>query len=340
MEHTLSFPSMIITDYGWVLAALALILMAARAYLPVGQGIVLLPLWWRFVLMSFAPALRRLDRVGRSSSDLTLRAVVIVVLAASLVVVVGHGLTRLDQIFRLQGVPQFLALLTTMQIGAGWRVARALSGAKNSDAAKTNAAAALASTYHLAPMTDGPSVRRLMIAHLGFAFDRMMILPIIWYLLFGITGALLASSMAALLWQMRLTPPHSTFGITLLALEKLLGAVPNWIAGVMLALAAIASPKAGIFRSLSVLIPDKNLVPYLSGGFVTATLAWGLKITLQGPMAMRDGTLLTWSWHGPKDSTAQVESTHLRLALYWIMVATMIWLGALLAAFLWTRVIA
>lgn len=339
MNTIKAYPSTLIAPENWLVVALAVIFVCMRAYLPLRRGADLTPVWWRVVLYMFTGMLRKLDRVGRGRADLGFRAVVVIILAVLFAALVAKGAMYVDSTLHLKGLVAFLLLVSTMQMGAVWRLMREVSPLGDMGISESDAAQSLMRTYHLARIGDAFAARRLLIGYMVYALDKMILLPVIWYLLFGITGALCAATMAALLWQVRLMPPQSAFGETILAIEKLLGFVPNWLAGVFLSVATFVAPKAGIARAFGNLNPEKSRVSYESGGFATAVMAWGLTVTLGGPLVARDGAALAWGWIGPKDATAQTAAVHIRLALFWVMITMLVIVGGLLSAALWSRTI-
>lgn len=330
-------PPMSIDPYQGVIAAAALLLMSVRAYVPIDVNGPLIPVWWRIIGWIFAPIMRRLDRLGRSPADLALRAVVVVVIAILFSMLVAQGLARLDSLMPFDRGASLLALMMTLYTGSIWRVMRHAAVLNDTTVLKSIARSRIVKTYRLAEIKDAATLRRVLAGHAAMAIDKMLLLPIVWFLLFGVTGALAAATLAALVWQERIHPPRTTFGRTLMSIDKGVGIIPNWLAGAFFSLATLVAPHAGITRTLAGLNPDQPRVAYERGGYALAAVAWGLRITLAGPLTTRDGAVLEGEWVGPKGSTAQIQPMHLKLTLYWVMVTTLMIMAVLLLVVLASR---
>ena len=164
--------------------------------------------------------------------------------------------------------------------------------------------------------TDDHGIIRVGIGFVATNFDKGIVTPLLWYLIGGLPAAYLYAGIAAARWGLSKEGFAKGFGHVPLALETLFGGVPQILSAMLLALAAAFTPKAGMARAVLGMLSSKGHAPYAEGGFPLTALAWGLGISLGGPVEDRDGSVLKRAWVGSSHSTARVDISHLRRAMY------------------------
>jgi len=116
-----------------------------------------------------------------------------------------------------------------------------------------------------------------------------------------------------------------------LALERLMGFVPNVFAGILVSCAGLLTPTAGMTRSFIGLFHfTKGVAPYEQGGAPVTAMAWALKVSLGGATQDLDGSAIKRGWAGPDGATAKLEAHHLKRGLYIVVMAHLLLLAALL----------
>ncbi|HPF79167.1 MAG TPA: cobalamin biosynthesis protein, partial [Alphaproteobacteria bacterium] len=165
-------------------------------------------------------------------------------------------------------------------------------------------------------------------------FDKGIVAPVIWYLLAGLPGAFLFAGLAALSWRFGKDGHSNGFGEAPIALEKLMGFIPNMMSGIFIALAGLLTPTAGMSRAFLGFFGTKGRASYAEGGFPLSTAAFSLNVSLGGPTQDLDGTSVKRGWIGPAKATAQLEAKHLHRVVYISFMAHLLFLASLSGAML------
>jgi adenosylcobinamide-phosphate synthase len=164
--------------------------------------------------------------------------------------------------------------------------------------------------------SDDYAITRIGIAMLLKGFDKGLVAPIIWYLLTGLVGVYLYAGLSALSWRFGKEGFSRGFGAAPLALERLMGFVPNVFSGVLIWLANILTPTASLSRGLKGLMSAKARAPYAQGGAPITAASWGLNISIGGPSTDVEGSAIKRDWIGAPKATAQLQAKHLHRVSY------------------------
>ena len=124
-----------------------------------------------------------------------------------------------------------------------------------------------------------------------------------------------------------------------MALERLMGYVPNILAAIFLNLAAFITPTAKLGKSLTAWIGYDGRASYEQRGFALSSLAWALNVTLGGPGQDIKGQAVKAQWIGPKGASAKIDHHHLRRAIYINVIAQLLFIAALLGAYVWSGIL-
>ncbi len=291
------------------------------------------PIFWRAIDFLFGPLGSRLDKTERAAKDLTTRGFVITVTAVTMAFFIGNFFQTLSTHFPNWLMVDIVALSLLLAAGTGWhalfRLYRAMSG-KNT---VKGAFYALATTTRSnLTVADEFTITRTGIGMGARLFDKGIVAPVLWYLIAGLPAAYLYGALAALSWRFGKEGFTKGFGSSALALEKLMGFVPNVFAGIILSLAGLLTPTAGMTRSIIGLFHfGKGRAHYHEGGAVVTAMAWALKVSLGGATQDLDGSAIKRGWAGPNGATAKLDAKHLHRALYITIMAHLLFLAALLA---------
>jgi adenosylcobinamide-phosphate synthase len=297
------------------------------------------PLFWRAVDFLFGKAGDKLDNTDRSPKDLVTRGFIITLTALIMAFLVGSFFQALSQHYPTFRVVDIAVLVLIMASGAGWRslltLYRAIEGKKTvkgafyAIAATTRTNLTTADEYTLTRVGLGMAARML---------DKGIVAPVLWYLIGGLPAAILQSCLSALAWRFGKDGFTKGFGASALALEKLMGFVPNLFSGVLVSLGGLLTPTAGMTRSFVGLFHIfSGNAAYAEGGAPVTAMAWALKVALGGPVQDVGGSALQRGWAGPVGATAKLEVKHLHRGLYIIVMAHLLLLAALLVGILLAR---
>lgn len=291
------------------------------------------PFYWRAVDFLFGPLGGRLDKTERKAADLATRGLIIMLTALIMSVLVGQFFQTLSDHYKNWLIVDILALSLVMAAGAGWHsLIRLYKGMTSKQPVKgAFYAIAVSSRVNLAA-ADEYTITRTGIGMAARLFDKGIVAPILWYLIAGLPAAYLYAVLAALSWRFGKEGFTKGFGAPALALEKLMGFVPNAFSGVLLSLAGLLTPTAGMTRSFIGLLHfgSKGRAHYHEGGAALTAMAWALKVSLGGAVQDLDGSAIKRGWCGPEGATAKLDAKHLHRGLYILVMAHLLLLAALL----------
>ena len=293
------------------------------------------PLLWRTISFLFGPLGSRLDKTDRSATDLATRGTFITLIGAGLAFALGAAFAGLSHTYPNFLIVDIAAMSLVMSAGAGWhallRLYRAIVG-RNVKGAFYVLSVTTRSNLSVA---DEYTITRTGIGMGAKLFDKGVIGPVLWYLIGGLPAAYLYAGLAALAWRFGKEGFTKGFGGAALALEKLMGFVPNAFAGIIISLAGILTPTAGMTRSfIGLLHFTRGRSHYHEGGAPVTAMAWALKVSLGGATQDLDGSAIRRSWTGPDKATAQLDAKHLHRGLYIIVMAHLLFLASLLGLML------
>jgi adenosylcobinamide-phosphate synthase len=272
---------------------------------------------------------RRLNRDERSPSDRFARGALVAAFVSVLAAGVGWAITALAAVLPF-GWLMDLALVTALlaqrslyrHVGA---VADALEGG-GLDAGR-------AAVGHIVgrdtARLDGAGVARAAIESCAENFSDGVIAPAFWYLVLGLPGMLAykaVNTMDSMIGHR--TPRHQAFGAAAARLDDLLNLAPARAAALMIALAALAVPRATPGAALRIAWRDAGKHRSPNAGWPEAAMAGALDLALAGPR--RYGTeLIDDPWLGA--GTAQATAKDIRRALAVLVTACLINALAVLA---------
>lgn len=290
------------------------------------------PLFWRTVDFLFGPLGSRLDKTERKAADLITRGTIITLTGLVMAFLLGQAFQTLSTEYPTYRIIDIVALSVIMSAGAGWNALGRLYKAVNGKNMVKGAFYALATTTRSNLTTaDEYTITRTGIGMGARLFDKGIVAPVLWYLIGGLPVAYLYAGLAALSWRFGKEGFTKGFGNMALALEKLMGFVPNVFSGILISLAGLLTPTAGMTRSFIGLFHfNKGRAHYHEGGATVTAMAWSLKVSLGGATQDVDGSAIKRGWAGPDGATAQLDAKHLHRAIYILVMAHLLFVMALL----------
>lgn len=316
------------------MAIAALILVSVIGMLAGALGGNANPLIWRVISAMFGALGSKLDKTERTPADLATRGTFITLIAIVTVFLMGLAIQIASIHYPNWLIVDIVALSICMSAGAVWyALVRLYKALHSKDLIKGAFFTIARSTRNNLAAADEYTITRVGIGMGAKSFDKGVVGPILWYLIGGLPAAFLYAGLAALAWRFGKEGFTKGFGNPALALEKLMGFIPNVFAGILLALAGILTPTAGMTRAVFSIVPyRKGRAPYPEGGAVVTAMAYALSVSLGGPTQDLDGSAIKRAWAGPSGATAQLEARHLYRALYILVMAHLLLLAALLFA--------
>lgn len=181
---------------------------------------------------------------------------------------------------------------------------------------------------------DEHGVARAAIESLVENFSDGVVAPALFYALFGLPG-ILAYKTANTLDSMigHKTPRYLQFGWAAARLDDLLNLVPARLSGVLLAAAALATPRAQALPALRIMLRDARKHRSPNAGWPEAAAAGALGLTLAGPRRY-DGHVVHDPWLG--DGRARATTTDINRALHLYLTACLLQWALVGAAYLAT----
>ncbi|MDB2683013.1 cobalamin biosynthesis protein [Alphaproteobacteria bacterium] len=348
LESFISLHEQIISPDRLPIAAAAIILSIilgiVMGNIPLGGNAN--PVAWQMIDTIFGTLGNRLDRKDRKRGDLIFRGFIMTTLA----ILLAYGLAQQGSDYAKSNdygmIYETLMLSLCLTCGGVWHLLIKLYRTIESGKSEQGAYAALTRTTRTnLTATDSFGITRVGMNYAARSFDKSLVSPIFWFLILGLPGAFIYTALAAMAWRFGKDGFTKGFGASALALEKLMGFIPSFLAGTLIMLASTIAPTASITRSLSFLIGfalckiRRGVATYDSGGMPLSAMAWALDVTLGGASKDIEGSAIKSTWTGPPTATAKIDHTHLRRAILIHMGATLLFLAALGGAYLWSELL-
>ena len=311
------------------MAAIIIVTLVGMIRGPLGGNAM--PFYWHITEILFGKLGHKMDKPNRKRGDLIFRGFLFSVFVVLFSYFLGKAVSFGAQLYPKWSLIEVLALGITMTSGAAMaaqgRLYRALLNKKKVSAGAYYTVARSTRTDFSA--SDDFTITRMGMG-LGLkAFDKGIIAPTLWYLIFGLVGAFIYAGLAALQWIFGRDGYAGGFGQGVNALERLMGYVPNMLGGLFIALAGILTPTAGMTRAFLGLMNPNGRASYGEGGLPLTAASYALNIGLGGPTKSLDGYNVPRQWIGPKGASAQLKAKHLHRMVYINFMAHLLFLASL-----------
>jgi len=296
----------------------------------------------------FTPVCNRLNRKGRRKGDLIFRGFLVTILAALFAYMLALAISNALNIPTIAGLhpyTEIIPLSLCLTCGGVWHMLLTLYRTIERKKAGQGGFLSLSrsSNTNLSD-SDEYAITRTAIGYTARIFDRGLVAPVFWYLLFGLEGTFIYTALATLSHHYGKNGQPNGFGAVPLAMEKLMGFIPTLLSGTLIALASTFSPTASLQKTIKLLAGiasrtiKKGIAPYEQGGLPLSIMAWTLNITLGGTTKDLSGDTIKSTWVGPPSATAKIHHPHLRRAVLIHMGATLLLLAVLGGAYVWSGV--
>ena len=259
---------------------------------------------------------RRLNRPERSESDRRLRGVVVAVLVPLAAAAAGLGIA-----FVARTVPHawpaevFVAATLIAQRSLFEHVhdvARALQGG-GLEAGRF----AVARIVGRDPQSlDVHGVARAAVESLAENFSDAVVAPVFWYALLGLPGLLAYKAVNTLDSMVGYrTERYRAFGWASARLDDAMNLVPARLAALMIAVAALFTPKGRPLRAVATMVTDARHHRSPNSGWPEAAMAGALGLALAGPRRY-PGQGVDGQWIGSGRARATVTDIDRALVLF------------------------
>lgn len=313
------------------IAALALVSAAGLLTGPLGGFAG--PLYARLIDGMFGRIGSKLDKPGRPAADLAFRGFFLTVVILALSFVAGRGAMVASAMYPLYNMLDIFFLSLVMASGTIWAADLRLFKAMTTENTVKGAFFAIARTTRTdLTLADEFTITRTGMGMAARGFDKGVCAPILWFLIGGLPAAFLYAGLSAAAWRFGKDGFTGGFGRIALELEKLMGFVPNLMAGVFIALAGVFTPTGRMSAALTGFLSQKGQAPYFQGGWPVTAMAFALGVSLGGATQDMDASAIKRVWAGPMGATAQLGAKHLYRALYIVILAHILLVLALLGA--------
>ncbi len=303
-----------------------------------GLGGMATPFYWHLIDLGFGRLGDRMDKAGRPVGDLIFRGFIICTLVLILSYIVARLLGVLAFYYSYWSLIEVFSLCLVLTSGAVWAGMGQLYRALHDKKVTTTAYFTIARSTHTdLSKSDDYTITRVGMGMGLRALDKGMIAPLLWFLIVGLPGAYLYAALAALSWRFGRDGAVNGLGSAPLAMEKLMGFIPNILAGVLVACAGLLTPTAGMTRALKGFFTSKGAARYEEGGYPVTIAAHSLNVTLGGPTTDLQGKLINRGWVGPTGASAKLDSKHLHRVTYICFMAHLLLLLGLLCAWVFSQ---
>lgn len=169
---------------------------------------------------------------------------------------------------------------------------------------------------------DEAGISRAAIESLSENFSDGVVAPVFWYVLFGFPGLLVYKAINTLDSMIGYkNDTYRAFGFTAARLDDVVNLIPARLAGLLLTLAAIVTPRASPLSAFRIMWRDASKHNSPNAGWPEAATAGALGVALAGPRRYAKHTADA-PWIG--DGSAELSAVHIRRALYLFAVACLI----------------
>lgn len=294
------------------------------------------PFLWLVIDKVFGGFGDKLDKPARPAADLLFRGFIVFAVVVLVMAALAEAAKYIVTHFNVLGVMQALLVSLALTSGSVWFALLRFYFTLDKKDIKKGTYYAIARTARVdLNATDEYGMTRLGMGLSVRALDKGLVAPVLWYLIGGLTALYVYAGIAALAWRFGQNGFTKGFGGVALGMEKLLGLIPSIFTAFLVTAASVLTPTAGIFRSIRSWMGSKGAASYAQGGLPLTALAWTLKVSLGGSVKDLQGRAQKQKWVGPEEATAKVEPYHMKRAFYITAMAQLVFVAALLVAYVW-----
>ena len=261
----------------------------------------------------------KLNRAHRTPADRAIRGAVTVVFVAGCAGGVGWGVQWLTFNHDFGWVVELFLLVALLAQLELYAAVRRVALALKSEGLESGRTAVGHIVGRDPAYLDDHGVARAGIESLAENFSDGVVAPVFWYLLFGIPGLLIYKAVNTLDSMIGYRDDkYSAFGFTAARLDDVLNLIPARLAGLIIAAAAIMTPRGKPWTAFKTMWRDASKHKSPNAGWPEAAMAGALGLALAGPRK--------YARHVQEDpwigtGTAKASAQDMERALYLFVVA-------------------
>lgn len=255
---------------------------------------------------------RRLNRPGRSSSDLFVRGVIACIIIGGSAFIIGLAVNR----FALYPLGWIVTLFFLfMNISVMGPLAMMWQAAKYLRDNNLKAAAAAVQPFTACSLDKGDAhiIARRTLEAGAISLNDFFMAPVFWFLLFQTQGLALYVALSALAEAVGSGDSrHIFFGKFIRGLDRIMNYITARCVAVLIAFGAIFVARANPVRGFMVALTQAHVMRPVYKGVLVAAMAGGIGVTLGEGIKHNIKTPQPQGWIGPAGTTAKVTDKDLR----------------------------
>lgn len=250
---------------------------------------------------------RRLNKTGKSPSDLALRGTIVTFFMAFFGFVVGYAVHKFSN-HSFGWLAQIVLLFATVGHMGALGILRRVQALLTQGKEEAARAALQPYVHDNLEQADVHTLARRALEFSAVRLNLYFVAPLFFFLLIGPVGLGIYVMLAGFARSCaRIDARHMMFGGIARGLIYVADFIPARLTALLIVLAALFVSKSNPFRSFATALAQARKYGDTNNGWLVAAMAGGLGVTLGGPYRHRRGHTLEYGWVGPKSSSAKLE---------------------------------
>jgi len=272
---------------------------------------------------------KKLNKDKRSQMDRAFRGLIVVTIVVSLCAAIGWCVAWLGQNYPFGWCLELILLVTLIAQKSLYVHVKAVKTGIEESGLEGGREAVSHIVGRDPLQLDEHGVCRAAIESLAENFGDGVVAPVFWYALFGFPGILIYKAVNTVDSMIGYkTEKYKAFGMTAARLDDILNLIPARLAGLFIAVAAIAAPKANPWQAFKTMLRDAGKHRSPNAGWPEGAMAGALGLALAGPRKYREKTVND-PWIGK--GRARATYMDIKRALYVYGVACLVNVGVVTA---------
>jgi adenosylcobinamide-phosphate synthase len=264
---------------------------------------------------------RRLNREDRSERARRVRGIVTVAILTVSAALLGVLLDRLCRTFASGWLVALVVIAVLVAQRSLFEHVRAVAAALDEKGLYAGREAVRHIVGRDPTSLDEHGIARAGIESLAENFSDGVVAPVLWTVLFGLSGLFVYKTVNTLDSMIgHLSPRYRSFGWAAARLDDLLNLIPARLSGLLLAAAAALAPQARSGTALRIMLRDAGKHRSPNAGWPEAAIAGALDLALAGPRRYPE-RIVEDPWIGDGRARATVGDMYRALLIYVIACA-------------------
>ena len=290
------------------------------------------PYYWVLLEKIFGRYAAKSFKPDRSRSSLSFRGGLLTLFVIALSLIIGSFFSWLNRFFPAYRIPELLAVYICISTGVQIYILEIIRKNLNDPGlSQTRVFYSLAVTtrYDLNKM-DNHSIARNAASFSVILFERALILPVIFYLIFGFLGLFLSSGVAAVMWFAGREGHGGGFQALSAGILRLMSLFSIPVSATLLFISTFFTPRVSIISAIRGCFARKS-PDYFEGGILLNIVSYAANLVFGGTVKDVTGIAIKRDWAGPDKATAKIDINSLRSIQYLLFTSFLLFVFALLA---------